>query len=391
MRHVDVHDGASVLEPPGPGTGGAYVVLWNGNVPRGALCLPSGDLPITVREAAGRLPAVLGPPDAPSATAPPTAASCTVVVCTRARPDALRRCLDALAALDPAPSGVLVVDNAPYDPSARDLVAARPGVTYVAEPRPGLSRARNTGWRAAGTALVAYTDDDVVVHPAWLGALVAGFDGPEVASVTGLVLPVSLETQAQQQFERYWSFSRGFVPRTFGPAFFAAHRSRGVPAWQVGAGASMALRRDYLERTGGFDERLGAGASGCSEDSELWFRILADGLTCRYVPSAVVFHEHRRQASALEEQLRAYMRGHVVALLVQYARYGERGELHRACVGLPVHLARLALSRLRGQDDGDRTTTLRAEVLGAAGGLLFALRDRSVRTEVARRLSGRCA
>jgi len=70
--------------------------------------------------------------------------SCTVVICTRDRPTELNRCLEALAELDYPHFDVLVVDNAPSDDQARQ-VAMRWGVAYVAEPVPGLSRARNLG------------------------------------------------------------------------------------------------------------------------------------------------------------------------------------------------------------------------------------------------------
>lgn len=385
VRHAQVHEDA-VLEVS-PQAAGAYVVLWDGEQPRGAVFLQAGDLPRTVGEVVSST--TLAPLAAGQQVDPSRGArACTVVVCTRGRAAALRRCLDALAQLEPSPAGVLVVDNGPEDPAVRHLVAARPGTRYVAEPRPGLDIARNTGWRHAGTPLVAYTDDDVVVHHRWLGALVSGFDDDAVVAVTGLVLPVTLETRAQQIFERHWSFNRGFVPRQFGPEFYAATRRRGAPAWDVGAGASMAFRRSYLESTGGFDERLDAGAAGCSGDSEMWYRVLADGLTCRYVPSAVCFHEHRREMTALRSQLRAYMRGHVAALLVQYARYGERGDLRRAVVDLPVHYARTALRLAAGRVDPDVAMSLAPEVAGALGGLAYCLRDGSWRRDVAARLRG---
>ena len=310
------------------------------------------------------------------------------MICTRGRATSLRRCLDSVAGLDPAPAAVVVVDNGPEDPAVRELVAARPGVTYVAEPRPGLDIARNAGWRSASTPLVAYTDDDVVVHPRWLGALAAGFDAPEVVAVTGLVLPASLETEAQQLFEQHWSFNKGFAARDFGPDFYTATRSRGAPAWEVGAGANMAFRRDFLERTGGFDERLDAGAAGCSGDSEMWYRVLAEGLVCRYLPTAVCFHEHRRETAALRAQIRAYMRGHVAALLVQYARYGERGNVRRAIVTLPHDYAQRAVARARGRGQ-DRSPTLVPEVLGAVSGLAYCLRDPAWRAAVRRRAAGR--
>ena len=57
--------------------------------------------------------------------------------------------------------------------------------------------------------------------------------------------------------------------------------------WKVGAGANMAFRRNVFDLVGLFDERLGAGAAGCSEDSEIWYRILANQLQIRYEPRAV--------------------------------------------------------------------------------------------------------
>ena len=102
-------------------------------------------------------------------------------------------------------------------------------------------------------------------------------------------------------------FSAGFVPLVFGQDFFTKTRPFGVPVWRIGAGASMAFRRAVFTAIGTFDERLGAGASGCSEDSELWYRLLAGGWECRYEPSAVVFHCHRSSWKALERQINAVL------------------------------------------------------------------------------------
>ena len=98
---------------------------------------------------------------------------------------------------------------------------------------------------------------------------------------------------------------------------------------------------------GYFDERLGAGAAGCSEDSELWYRILAAGLRCRYAPEAVVFHTHRSDANGLSEQAFSYMRGHVSALLFQFDRYRHWGNIYRAFVSLPRYLMTLTYRSLK--------------------------------------------
>jgi len=109
----------------------------------------------------------------------------------------------------------------------------------------------------------------------------------------------------------------------------------------------MAFRREAFEHVRFFDERLGAGASGCSEDSEFWYRLLAEGHRCRYEPSAVVFHTHRSDWQALSDQTYHYMRGHVVALLLQFDRYKHWGNVYRAFLALPFEYLRRALWALK--------------------------------------------
>ncbi len=220
------------------------------------------------------------------------------------------------------------------------------GVSYFREDRTGLDVARNTGARLAETDIVAYADDDVVLHHRWLERLANAFDAPDIMAVTGLLLPGELDTPAQQIFERYWGFGRGYQRIDFGPEYFARVRGYGCPAWVIGAGASMAFRRSTFDEVGWFDERLDVGAAGCSGDSELWYRILAAGGRCRYEPSAVAFHTHRREYDDLRKQIFGYMRGHVTALFVQFERHHHWGNLRRLFLSLPYYYATRALHRL---------------------------------------------
>jgi GT2 family glycosyltransferase len=150
----------------------------------------------------------------------------------------------------------------------------------------------------------------------------------------------------------------------------------------------MAFRRDAFERVGLFDERLGAGASGCSEDSELWYRLLAEGHRCRYWPSAVVLHHHRADWESLRQQIYSYMRGHVVALFVQFERYRHWGNIYRAFVAVPGHLARLAFRSSKrwfarlfyDPQDGVITLPVVPQVLGSIAGYAYYLRHRGRRS-----------
>lgn len=301
---------------------------------------------------------------------PVGARTAAVVVCTRERPEQLQRCLQSIRALGHPPQELVVVDNGSGDDATRRVAQAQ-GVTYVWEPAPGLSRARDAGIRATTSDIVVFTDDDVVVHPEWLPRLLSGFTSPEVMSVTGLVLPASLDTVAERAFEDLLGgFGQGFRPREFGHEWFLRHRRRTPHVWQLGAGANVAFRRGAFDRVGGFDPRLGAGAAGCSEDSEMWYRLLAGGWRCRYEPSAVVFHSHRQTLTGLRQQSQAYMRGHIAALAVQWNHTRQVGEPRRALVSLPTYYARRLASGIFWQE---RSPTLTAELRGYAAGLLRSL------------------
>jgi GT2 family glycosyltransferase len=300
----------------------------------------------------------------------------SVVICTRDRPEQLVRCLQSLQNLSHPPQEIVVVDNAPTTDKTRQLVSKMPGVRYLQEPRPGLSVARNTGIRHSTGNIVAFTDDDVIVHPDWIARLLHSFQNPQVMAVTGQILPAELETESQLIFEiSLGNFGWGYRVKTFDQQFFQATKHLGVPVWRIGAGANMAFRRQIFELVGDFDERLGAGASGCSEDSELWYRILAEGWLCLYEPSAVVFHSHRRELDGLRQQMYQYMRGHVAALLIQFARYKHWGNLRRLVWSLPKYYAGLLIVGLL-IGFAPRYKTYLTEILGCLAGIKLYLQNR---------------
>ena len=132
----------------------------------------------------------------------------------------------------------------------------------------------------------------------------------------------------------------------------------------------MAFRRQAFELVGYFDERLGAGASGCSEDSEVWYRILAAGWICRYEPTAVIYHHHRSDLDGMKQQAYQYMRGHVAALLVQLANYKHWGNLRRLFIALPRYYAIRLLREIKRGFETKRSSTF-LEIVGCLAGVKF--------------------
>lgn len=234
----------------------------------------------------------------------------TVIVPTAGRPGSIPACLASLTAMDYPRYEVLIVDNAPGDGRTREIVEAWAAndarVRYAAEPLPGSSVARNRGVRESTSALLAFTDDDVNVDPAWLSWMVEPFLADEqVGVVTGLVMPARMDTPEQRWFEQFSGFGKGLEPRRFdtGPNFTADRLL--FPYWGAvfGSGNSMAFRRAVLLEIGGFDPALGAGSPAkAGADIESFSHAILRGHRLAYEPRAVCWHEHRADEAALRRQ-----------------------------------------------------------------------------------------
>jgi glycosyltransferase involved in cell wall biosynthesis len=289
----------------------------------------------------------------------------TVAVCTRDRPDDLDRCLTALAGLRDQGQEILVVDSASRGEETRQVVERFPGVRYVREDRPGLDIARNRAMREARHPIVAFTDDDAEPDPDWLRHLTQGFDDRRILAATGLTMPLELETEAQEWFERTNGFGRGFsrvvYHGTSHNAFLVA---------RIGAGVNMALRRETLELIGPFDEALDAGTPTRSGgDHDMFTRILMAGYSIVYEPAALNRHRHRREWEGLRNTIYGYgvgvyahLTGHLLRNREPRAVWLALGwlreqipTLFRALLRRPGHVPLdLVLAELRGCAAGPR-------------------------------------
>lgn len=302
----------------------------------------------------------------------PATVEVSVVICTRNRSESLRRCLEKINQQTCMPSEIIVVDNAPSDNTTRDVVKEFNNVDYYREQRPGLSIARNLGAKLSKYSILAYTDDDVEVDKLWTYRVWESFISKDIAAITGLVIASSLETESQQIFEKHWGFNKGYQDICFDYNYFK--KTNDIPrVWEIGAGANMAFRKDVIEGVNYFDERLGAGASGCSEDSDMWFKILTKGYKINYNPRAVVFHEHRKEMDQLKKQLMNYMCGHVASLLIQDKddkQIGYKNYVYR----LPKYY--LLLLRIGFPNYQFRYSTLWSEIKGMALGIKFYMNNK---------------
>jgi len=214
-------------------------------------------------------------------------ASLAIVVATRDRAVALRRLLASAVAMtgwERVTPELIVVDDGSSD-ATRLVVAeaARRAMTirYLAGPGGGKSRALNQAIRATDAALLAFVDDDVEFDPGWLVAAVGYAPASDVVAAQGTIRlpPESAGDPAIVSALERWRT----IP-------FCDH---GPSASEAGSliGANMLVWRATFARIGLFDERLGPGAAGACEDTELARRIRATGGRIGYVPDAIVYHD----------------------------------------------------------------------------------------------------
>ena len=216
----------------------------------------------------------------------------SVVICTYNRATEIGLVLDDLAAqagLGAWRCEVLVVDNNSSD-GTRAEVEARQGkgalpVRYVHEPEQGKSRALNRGIAEARGDIIAFTDDDVRIPPAWLAALLAPFDDPACMGVAGAVQP-------QWTTPRPAWISDTEPYRMMGAIVQYWKGSEAGPAGASPIGANCAWRREVFERHGGYRTDLGPGGASAplGEDTEFGLRVMSRGERVWYEPSALLHH-----------------------------------------------------------------------------------------------------
>ncbi|MFW6068522.1 MAG: glycosyltransferase family 2 protein [Chloroflexota bacterium] len=353
----------------------------------------SGELSQIIEAEINERPENCPPPaDVAMPTRSATLPELTVAVCTRDNPQNLAHCLARLLALrrleTETPFQIIVVDNAPSTEETKALVASRPAIRYIREPRPGLNFARNRALQEATGELLAFIDDDVIVDRYWLRGLSwALARHPDAGAVTGLVLPSELETEAQILFEKRGGFEKSFETIRYGSSL-PGHPFYPCIGGKFGTGCNMAFRRQVLLELGGFDEALDTGAPlPGGGDTDIFYRVVRAGYPLIYEPQFTVFHKHRRSYKQLKHQLaRSWGQGLMAFVSKSYTKDpGQRSNLRRLVTWwFHSHLRDLWRS-LRGCHELPPGIIL-AEIWGGLTGILGAYPRSVARVKRIRRL-----
>jgi GT2 family glycosyltransferase len=222
-------------------------------------------------------------------------------------------CLRSMLALERRDIKILVIDQSTNDETQRTVKAVAmgdPRVAIIQSDSVGVSRARNLAVELATTDVVAFADDDCVVEPGWLDALLCEFADPRVVGVYGRVVPTGFTTRNGTEI----AFKESNERKVF---------EARVPPWHIGHGASRAMRKSALAAVGGFDVHLGPGGTfNAAEDLDMACRLLAAGGRLVYTGMAVAYHKEWRDWPARRKRERGYGVG-AGAAFTKYLRCGD--------------------------------------------------------------------
>ena len=202
----------------------------------------------------------------------------SIIVATHARPDSLRRLLASLARQIVAEQRELLIAENGTD-ALTQLAPGIAGLRHLHEPRPGKCRIQNRAIHDATGDILVFLDDDLTVAPNYLDAVESFFDThPEFAAMKGRVLPAEDPEQKIGPRSVYLDL----------PIVDHGDRVCEVPGV---LGANMAFHATALAKVGLFDERLGPGACGHEEETEMSARLRTAGYRIGYAPGALVYHD----------------------------------------------------------------------------------------------------
>src|SRR5262245_52375384 len=169
------------------------------------------------------------------------------IVCAHNEALYLPTCLYSLRAQTRPPDDIVVIDNASTDQTGA-VARAVPGVRVIHEPQKGLVVARETARRAVSSDVLAYVDADCRVPLQWVERVEARFDRDrDLVAVTGPYRFYDWDWTGRALIAAY---DRIVAP----PTHFTVHELLSIGA--ILYGGNFAVRRQALERIGGFDTRI---------------------------------------------------------------------------------------------------------------------------------------
>jgi GT2 family glycosyltransferase len=213
----------------------------------------------------------------------------SIIIITRNRPFLLEHCLRHVMAQPYAHKEIIVVDSSTNEESEQ-AVAQFPEVISLRlrNQNNNMPQARNEGIAAASGDIIAFIDDDSMIRPTWLLALLKAYQDERVGAAGGRVI---------HRPEPYCDQQSGNPELIIRPSGVVIARdidrpSAGRQEVDHLIGCNMSFRRLALEQVGGFDTNYTL--TNLREETDMCVRIKKAGWHIIYDPAIAVVHVSAR-------------------------------------------------------------------------------------------------
>jgi GT2 family glycosyltransferase len=258
---------------------------------------------------------------------------CDVVIATRNRPAALRRCLHALAHQSVRDFGVIVVDDASDEPVVvEDPALSSLDVRVIRQPRPsGPAAARNAGAAVAVADYIVFIDDDVVADRRLIEVHSEAVRAPHDPAHP--IVSFGPFVQPSDWTPTPWNLWEARQAKKEADAML---RGEYEPTWRQFHTGNNCVPTAAFRRAGGFDESFTR-----AEDDEFALRLERLGCVFRFEPAAIAWHYSNRSLEAWVSIPRAYAHFDVeIDRMHQPSGYLEAKKRELTERRLPLRIAR---------------------------------------------------
>ena len=193
---------------------------------------------------------------------------------------------------------VFIIDNASKDGSLDFLAPLFPGFHFIQQKgNTGFAKANNEALRRCTGSFILFLNPDTILAEDTLDICLSFFRDTADAGALGVHMVDGRGNYLKESKRGFPSPRASFfkmaglttlVPRSkFISGYYMGHLRENVPhAVDILSGAFMMVRKDILDKTGGFDEQFFMYA----EDIDLSYRITRNGYRNYYLPSTGIIH-----------------------------------------------------------------------------------------------------
>jgi len=209
----------------------------------------------------------------------------SIIILTHNRQKKLKQCIQSVLQNTYKNIEIVIIDQSYNKTLTKKTITLfnNAKINYYPQKCCNVSKGKNLGITKIHGDIIAFTDDDCIVHHLWIQEIVSFYKkNKEIDCMFGKTLPYNNKTHYNQ-----------FCPSTFTKKKYVEIHTPKIHWKSIGIGNNMSFRSTIFLNSSQFKEWLGYGTfGGPSEDAEITLRLLIQKHNLVYNPKAIVYHNN---------------------------------------------------------------------------------------------------